>query len=912
MDTIVHAAIEEICSKGVNGVSLSDLWDRLQFFLSSAGLHPCSTVKRAVWSGLIGVQGIQFRAGDADFDPKSKSVEECDCEGLNVRVLADEKLRRCFVGLYDVKASNITTPQQRVLEHLAEARGNGITQDELCRKLYIPANNFFYVVKRLESWGLVVRQSTIKRTKEAPVRTNLIRLHRYAVPLGSQQRLEITKDNKNLEQNLGDNVAGGYCMSEEQGQDDVLVKDFLPALKAVCDRLEQAEGKVLVVSDIKRELGYREIAGHRAWRNICKRLKQAGLVEVFEAKVDDNVATTPNSKKSKSRVQNKAVQCLRLLKKFSPRLFEKRTPDCEYDNLDSEQPIACGSHIENTEQLVELPLEQQIYDMIDHEGSKGLLGVEVCRRLGITNKMFDNLNSTVVRRFGLHQLSENRKRGSAYRFWTRGRFNPQLPNSPLNISEDGPDEHGLAVSPVGEPSSWENTQRNSTDLGSITLERCVAGKSTSSGYTEQEFKDRPQEDRGSCEMVVWSKDSLDLIHDKSITLPVSDSATETNSNLVVYSSCSVPKPLILQQGQRYPSVTSAQREQRILERLKTEKIILKPELQRWLESFEKDKQTRMDRKTLSRSLKKLIKEGHCKTMVFNVPDVTNCCRLRDVLVILHPSVECSRGELSNQVVDRVRSFEMQIRGAAAQSKKELPVPVLHGIQRIENKSNSDAPSVKSELMRANGFVLAKMVRTKLVHQYLWRYVNKSGDCNEAWSKHVRSRNPNSSWLLFELDTAIKGMPLELFLQVVGAALNLKDMTEKCKAGLLLSDLPQEEYKSLMDTRATGRLSWLIDILRRLRLIQLVADDSQKDAAETSNATLIYALELKPYIEEPPSSDLLHRGSDGPDLRPHYRHDFVLSTSEALDKYWQTLEYCYAAADPKAALHAFPGDRKSVV
>lgn len=832
-------------------------------------------------------------------------------------VFADEPLRRCFVGLYDVKASNITPPQQRVLERLALARGNGVTQNQLCKELGTPANNFFYVVKRLESWGLVTRQSTIVRTKEAssdkepksnqPVHTNLIRLHRYAVPLDCQQRLEITKENKNLDESLGGNVAGGDCISEEHGQDDVLVKDFLPALKAVCDRLEQAEGKVLVVSDIKRELGYRETRGHRAWRNICNRLKQAGLVEVFEAKVDDNAATTTNSKRTKSRVQNKAVSCLRLLKEFSPKLFGKRATDCEYDNLVPEQTIIGGNQIQNTEQLVELPLEQQIFDMIDQEGSKGLLGVEVCRRLGITNKMLDNLSNAMVPRFGLHQLSENRKRGSAYRFWTRGSFSPQFPNSSLNKSEGAPDEHGAALSTLEEPSYCENSQGNITALGSITLQKSIAGKNTS-GYNEQVLSHDPLGERGSCGVVVWSKDSQDLIHDESIALPASVTETESNGKLVIYSPLPVRKPFNLQQGQRYPSLTSAQREQRILEKLKTEKIILKPELQRWLDSFDKDKGTRMDRKTLARCLKRLKSEGHCKTMVFNVPGVTNCGRPRDVLVILHPSVECSHGELSDQVVDRVRSFEMQIRGALSQSKKELPVPVLHGIQRIKNKSNSDAQSVKSEVMRANGFVLAKMVRTKLLHQYLWRYVNNSVECSEAssWSKHVHSRNPHSSCLLFELDAAIKGMPLELFLQVVGCAFDLKDVTEKCKTGLLLSDLPLEEYKSLMDTRATGRLSWLIDILRRLKLMRLVADESGEDAADTSHATLVYALELKPYIEEPPSVDLFPGGSGYLDLRPHFRHDFVLSTSEAVDKYWQTLEYCYAAADAKAALHAFPG------
>ena len=65
------------------------------------------------------------------------------------------------------------------------------------------------------------------------------------------------------------------------------------------------------------------------------------------------------------------------------------------------------------------------------------------------------------------------------------------------------------------------------------------------------------------------------------------------------------------------------------------------------------------------------------------------------------------------------------------------------------------------------------------------------------------------------------------------------------------------------------------------------------------------MELKPYIEEPLSlvATSTFRSLD---LRPRIRHDFILSNREAVDDYWKTLEYCYAAADPRAALHAFPG------
>ncbi|XP_021750753.1 uncharacterized protein LOC110716442 isoform X1 [Chenopodium quinoa] len=878
MDTIIHAAIEEICSQGVNGVSLSLLWPRLHSSLSSAEINLCPAVKRAVWSSLAAVPGLQFRDvnGSELPDPKSKSVEEC--ESLGVKVVANEQLRGCFVGLYDVKASNITAPQQRVLERLALARETGVTQVQLSKDLGIPGNNIFYVVKRLQSWGLVVRQETIVRTKEnrQPVRTNLIHLHRYALPLSSQQRLEITKENKNLEEN---HVSGADL--EECGQDDVRVKDFLPAIKAVCDRLEQAEGKVLVVSDIKQELGYRETKGHRAWRNISNRLKQAGLVEVFEAKVDSKVETPTKSKKGRSRGQNKPVSCLRLLKSFSPKYFQQKNRDGKY--------IA-------SEQLVELPFEQQIYDMIDIEGSKGLLGVDVCGRLGISTKMLDNLTNTMVSRFGLHQLSENLERGLAYRFWTKGNFCPELPNSSFNRLQDGSDGHPLALASIQEPTHGTSSQRTIADMDSLNSKKWLTEDNMEKIDTEEELEHESQQVRGSVQIVACPGGSLGLVLDMS-NIPGSAGGNECNGTTEALAN-PVIKPFELQEGQRYPSLTNAQREIRLLERLETEKIIVKPELQRWLESFEKDKKTRMDRKTLTHCLNKLEREGKCKLMVFSIPGVSNCGHLRQILVVLHPSVQGSASELSDQVHDRLRSFEMQTRGALSQSKKELPIPVLHGIERIQINAHSDTQSAKSEVMRANGFVLAKMVRTKLLHRFLWDYVNSSAACTEE-STSTKSVNPtkNSSCVLFGLDVAIKAMPFELFLQVVGSPLTWTDMIEKCKTGLLLSDLSDEEFKSMMDTRATGRLSWLIDILRRLKLIRLVADESPTDATKISHAKLIYALELKPYIEEPLSMDLLPRGP---------RHDFVLSTGEAVEKYWQTLEYCYAAADTKAAIRAFPG------
>lgn len=86
---------------------------------------------------------------------------------------------------------------------------------------------------------------------------------------------------------------------------------------------------------------------------------------------------------------------------------------------------------------------------------------------------------------------------------------------------------------------------------------------------------------------------------------------------------------------------------------------------------------------------------------------------------------------------------------------------------------------------------------------------------------------------------------------------------------------------------------------------MVNNRFRHDEIEEKYANLTHAMELMPYIEEPvfvaatPSVMSL-------DLRPRIRHDFILSNRDAVDEYWLTLEYCYAAADHRAAKQAFPG------
>lgn len=255
-----------------------------------------------------------------------------------------------------------------------------------------------------------------------------------------------------------------------------------------------------------------------------------------------------------------------------------------------------------------------------------------------------------------------------------------------------------------------------------------------------------------------------------------------------------------------------------------EKFLIKPELHRRLENLgnlEKEKNTTMDRKTLERSLNKLQQEGQCKCISVSVPVITNLGRSRTTEVILHPSISTVTPEVLGQIHERMKAFELQVRRLGSSQLKKGSSVVLESIQRIPTSVKLDSQAEQAEAMRANGYIPAKMVRTKLLHIFLWDYVSSSPDWDDVISVGKQGydiQNPHSTCRLFELDAAIKTMPLELFLQIVGSTQKYEDMVEKCRSNFCLSDLPLQDYKCLMDTRAMGRLSWLINILQRLKVI----------------------------------------------------------------------------------------------
>jgi general transcription factor 3C polypeptide 1 len=92
----------------------------------------------------------------------------------------------------------------------------------------------------------------------------------------------------------------------------------------------------------------------------------------------------------------------------------------------------------------------------------------------------------------------------------------------------------------------------------------------------------------------------------------------------------------------------------------------------------------------------------------------------------------------------------------------------------------------------------------------------------------------------------------------------------------------------------------------IKFLAQLNQEMSKYSGSTPEASLTYAMESQPYLEEPAPQPLSSLSLDSFDLTPRARHEFTLTSKDSLDAYWQTLEYFFSGATPTIARRAFPG------
>ncbi|EFJ16205.1 hypothetical protein SELMODRAFT_421838 [Selaginella moellendorffii] len=819
MEKLVVAALEEIAAEGPRGCDLAKLWSLIQCAPAAAALGADvldDHIKQEIWRSLLRVPGLSITdaAGGACDSSLVETFETA--ERMGVVAVASQELRDGCLGLYDISHAD-TQPSQiqhAILERLASARTKGVTQNELGKEFKVEGNKLFYILRSLEVRGLIVRKSILLRNNKknsSIVVTNLVHLARYALnlSLNSHQRLE-----SNTVEEAGE--------GSPNGGKQLTINDDVPAMRAICEKLQEADGKVLVVSDLKLTLGYRLAAGHRAWRRLVKRLEEGGYVTNIKAKIG-----------------RKEKPCLQLLKPFND--LEQQSPAGDGD-IELKGP----KRGQVTQQLVDLSVDQQIYNMIDDEGADGVTMMEVWKRIGLNNKRNYYRIQNMTVKHGLLFEAENHKRSTIYRLRTTKRKRSDSENE----NDDEPRETGA------DPDSL--------------------------------FKMEVEEDANAVVASLQQEGAASTSSPADQTAPAA----------------AFPPPSLFRKGQAYPcltvTTTSIQREKHILARLQEEKFLVRAELHRWLESISSQKTT-MDRKTLIRTLEKLQSEGKCKCVTLEIPGTTNCGRKRKADIVLLPSVELDF-DLLNAIHERIRKAETdnRLQGREKSAAAGSTAVVVTGLKRmkLEHRKPLLDPSTKPVALQENGYIPAKMVRVRMLHHFLWRYTN---------NQHI-----GNGYRIFGLTDALLTMPLELFLQVVGSSRSINNLAERCKQGTRICELSPTEQAALLDSTAGGRLAWLVDVLRRLKLLRFALDcpvspqaTGQFGSITLMEATVSYAMEEQIYIQEPPPPPLhAWTSKTAPDSLT--QHNFDIVSEGQLEKYWEFLEYFYSGADPSIARHAFPG------
>ncbi|KAL6846714.1 hypothetical protein ACP4OV_024162 [Aristida adscensionis] len=562
MDALVSAAIEEVCARLARGLPVGALWAALRGASEAAGLPLDLAVKRVLWARLVALPAVISLApgegegeGAAPLEPAVRDVEEAERRG--VRLVASAALRDNFLGIYDrrLAKSELSAVQKAALECVGASRSSGVTQNDLCKKFRMKGNNFHFVVKTLQSRGLIVgKQASINvkdlgaegedASQNNHTNNNSLYLSRYAknLNLNPYQRIVITRPKL-----FGSNEETNVDALEEDGtlgvgyMNDISIHDYLPAMKATCDKLEEASGKVLAMSDIKSYLSYRMPYGKRAWRNVLHRLLDAQLVERLNTKVDDKV-----------------VHCLRLLKRFDPNEFSLKITASKYKH---------GKKGQGTDQVIELPLDYCIYDLINAQGPKGITLVELGKHLGGNNsKRLHKRVSSMLERFNLTWEAEIADKTSQYRVWTSKKFSHYKAGTALQ-NYDVLDDHDYCYN------LWPLVPTKESD--SLIPNKLLF----------EEHQDKPALRHILSNHEAGVGDSQVVKQDVYLPLKGRDVAATLLSSLMI------------------------EDKKGIFNILKTKNFVLMVELHKWLGRLEKQNGKIMDRKTLIRTVNKLKQQG---------------------------------------------------------------------------------------------------------------------------------------------------------------------------------------------------------------------------------------------------------------------------------------------------------------
>jgi len=371
-----------------------------------------------------------------------------------------------------------------------------------------------------------------------------------------------------------------------------------------------------------------------------------------------------------------------------------------------------------------------------------------------------------------------------------------------------------------------------------------------------------------------SSSSID-IPDSATTTIETDIATENVQKLIdkpaTPNSPSVTKNVI-KSGTRDVSITAEQRANDFLMLLEKKKILESgSDLSKEFGLLEEERNPElsrftMDKRTILRTATKLEQAGKLTIVKLNIPRMTGTPMTKTLF--LHPSLN----KESPEVLKFIENIKDRVYFIGTAPAKPMANPIAHGItvERFSTTGIKIDPSQKeSQIMglaiaQQYGWINAKMIRAKLLHQFIWTYIHTSPSTTMPFVSGESFIDYNKNGGIFPTKILFRQIPFSLYLKIIGLTTIRPEIDNFIKIpnvkNMTIENLP--EYIRTIIFSSSGRfrrsLKQLIDILLQLQILAIPSTTVDTGAANISALSDVmspsYKLEKRVHLRNYSSPD----------------------------------------------------------
>ncbi|BDA44462.1 hypothetical protein COCOBI_05-6470 [Coccomyxa sp. Obi] len=893
---------------------------------------------------------------------------------------ASDTVRDAVLGLHDASLASfaISKPQREALEAIARARQTGVLRSELAKQLGAEAKNFHYVVRALETRGLITAQNINVKTPNTlgRITTNILHLPRFKL-----------------------RVQPGLIKEEETG--DFVLEDEETEAMRICSAIEAAPHGIALETDLKKALGYVGNKGHKRWRRYKKKLVDSGSLSNFVGEHDGGYH-----------------EFLKL---------EQAPSTAEGPSGGKEEEEEAETMEGNLETVAELGFDEQIINLVLEAGTAGVPKHILAARLGTTNKKVHKMMALISKRVGIHETDEQQGR-MILKVWRapdellaqhRSTYNPPVPQGGWQAAVSAAaaargDEDTQSAALVSQPSFQGMLTSvpviQAAPLGSRSVSE-LAQSGTADAPAPFEFPELPQAPSAPDLAAATTGSTGPLSMPALPAEPVASqpavgqlSGWELGSAAPAAAASSgatvdadIGMPAIEQEGpsqlvqngtiqvlgimdpahlKMKVSTLTLQRQQRLVDRVNRDRFMLVSEAAAFFQETEAGMNMgQMDQRTRCRIVDRCLATGQLQRLLIQLPGkrIRHKGFYEEVLARADLKLDSTFLLEVKDYTHRKRAerhLKGNIKGRVAKLRAQgMDLPVMDGV--VPKGPSSERPKMTQgtnnfarynkdmDVLTANGFIRARMVRVRLLHYLVCRLVglggsersgadliHGNGQPNEALEsvresmeedlhmafhtqliqvkelaglrsqQHPESNGTAGDVALregsrFTLKGLWDALPMTFFFQVVGCTIAKAEAESLCNEDKRMGDLDSGIQKKLSSSAACKRLQEALDTLCRMGLVEKESrpDQAAQGREQPVSTGVVYTAQPSALLELPAS--MAQEGDLASDAGqaggPRVSHDYNLTQKDKLDEYWARLEYA-SLNNPVAVRYCWPAKR----